>query len=127
LPTTKPRISITLDASDLAVIDRFASAAGKPRASFIAEILSSAVPQFARAAEIMELAREAPAGVVRGVVDDLDRATTDLLGVLAESVDGAEEVIQKAAGRGPRMRGTGTAAKRRKRPQDPHLLTGGSK
>lgn len=131
MPTTKPRISITLDEADVAVLDRFSAAAGKPRASFLSAMISAAVPQFARAAEVLELARDAPSDLVKGVVDDIEKATTGLLGVLSKSVDDAEAVINKAsgkaAGKGSRSRGKVPAAQRRKRPGDPLLLTGGSK
>lgn len=142
MPTEKPRISITLEPSDLAVLDRFAEVSGQPRASFLAAMISAAVPEFARAADVMELAREAPAGVVRSVVDGMATATTDALGVIAGAVDQSKRVLDKASGRkpgkaaqrehraeGPRLRGGAarSAAQRRNPPSDPHPLTGGSK
>lgn len=141
MPTLKPRISITLDAADLAVLDRFAAASGQPRASFIAAMIAAAVPEFSRAADVMELAKEAPAGVVRSVVDGMSNATTDALGLLAGVVDQSHDVLTKARGKpgkasstarragGTRLRGVPAEhrAPGRKPPQDPHPLTGGSK
>lgn len=138
MPTEKPRISIALDPADLAVLDRFAAAAGQPRASFIAAMISAAVPEFARAAEVMELAKAAPAGVVQSVVDGMSNATTDAMGLLAEAVDQSRDALDKAKGaakrehrraEGTRLRGGAarSAPGSRKPASDPHPLTGGSK
>lgn len=142
MPTEKPRISITLDPADLAVLDRFAAAAGQPRASFIAAMISAAVPEFERAAQVMELAKAAPAGVVKGVVESMSNATTDAMGLLAQAVDQSKQTITRAQAKSKAVRsearseggdplaGRGhvrTGAKRRNPPSDPHLLTGGSK
>lgn len=82
MPTSKPRISITLDGDDLAVLDRYAAASGTPRASMIAALVHATVPELERAAELIELANAAPRKVVQGVVDDLANATSDAMGFL---------------------------------------------
>jgi uncharacterized protein (DUF1778 family) len=142
MPTEKPRISITLDPADLEVLDRFASLSGQPRASFLAAMISAAVPEFARAADVMQLAKEAPAGVVRSVIDGMSNATTDALGLLSGVVDQSHDVLSKAKGKaiakaprehrtaeGTRLRGGAArrSAAGRKPGLDPLPLTGGSK
>lgn len=141
MPTEKPRISITLDAADIAVLDRFAGLAGQRRASFLAAMITAAIPEFSRAADVMQLAREAPASVTQSVVEGMANATADALGLLADAVDATGDALRKAKGKaakvekrehrveGPRLRG-GTARSapgRRKPGSDPHPLTGGSK
>jgi uncharacterized protein (DUF1778 family) len=143
MPTEKPRISITLDPADLAVLDRFAAVSGQPRASFISAMIAAAVPEFERAAHVMELAKEAPDSVLRGVVRSMSTATSEAMGHIAYSVDQSGHAIRKArekspaparrdgrGGEGPRLRGgttPRTAPKGRKPPSDPRSLTGGSK
>ncbi|HWI05792.1 MAG TPA: hypothetical protein VNT52_18440 [Acidimicrobiales bacterium] len=145
MPTTKPRISITVDAHDLAVLDRYAAASGTPRASMIAALIHATVPELERAAELIELANAAPRKVVQGVVDNLSNATADAMGFLEPfradfhqvmaslqyELRGVEPVKQRKPGdegdtpsagrRGPRPPSS------RREPPDPHLLTGGSK
>lgn len=77
MPTTNPRVSITLSPSDLAVLDRFAAASGTPRATVLSELVSTVLPELARAAELMELATQAPAMVREGLVAGLRAATED--------------------------------------------------
>lgn len=82
MPTTKPRISITIDADDLAVLDRYAAASGTPRASMLGALVKATIPELERAAELIELANAAPRQVVQGVVDNLSNATSDAMGYL---------------------------------------------
>ena len=141
MPTNKPRISITLDPDDLAVLDRYAAAAGTPRASMITAIISATVPELQRAAELIELANAAPRKVVQGVVDNLSNATADAMGFLEpfrgdfrnimdnlqHELRGLDPVKQRTPG-GTGARSAGHAPSRPRRgPSDPHLLTGGSK
>jgi hypothetical protein len=82
MPTTNPRLSITLAPADLAVLDRYAAASGTPRASMVAALIKAAVPELDRAAELIELANAAPHAVVQGLVSDLSNATADAMGFL---------------------------------------------
>lgn len=141
MPTSKPRISITLEASDLAVLDRYALAAGSPRATILAGLISSAVPELARASELIELANNAPRRVREGIVQELSNATADALGFLepfsrdyhqAMNALQYELSLDKPRRReGPtvvlRSGAPGGPARRPKLPKNPRPLTGGSK
>ena len=148
MPTLKPRISITIDEDDLAVLDRYAAASGTPRASMIAQLIQATIPELKRAAELMEMANAAPQHVIDGLVDDLANATADAMGFLAPFrsdyqlvLDGLDVGLQEGkrqheksvraapAGGGPASAGGASAVVARKRRpgrSDPHLLTGGS-
>lgn len=144
MPTMKPRLSITLDADDLAVLDRYAAASGTPRASMIAQLIQATIPELKRAAELMELANAAPQHVIDGLVDDLSNATADAMGFLAPFrseyqlvLDGLDAGLAEGKRQHEKRRvvpgvGDGPAPapapgkKRRSPPSDPHLLTGGS-
>ena len=140
MPTLKPRISITLDAESIAVLDRFAALAHQPRASFIAAMITAAVPEFARAADVMELALDAPKGVQRYMVESMSNATADAMGLLDSVISETRDVVRQArkrstheetrehAQKGSRLRGSGARAAGRVNPaSDPRPLTGGSK
>lgn len=83
MPTLKPRISITLEDEDLAILDRFAAASGTPRASVIAQMVHSASPELERAARMMEAANAAPSQMLQKVRSDLAAATDAVTGSLA--------------------------------------------
>lgn len=136
MPTSKPRVSITLDAADLAVLDRYAAASGTPRASMVAALISAAVPELARAAELIELANQAPRALVQGFVDDLSNATADAMGFLRPFETDYRLVMDRLQSelplqqpkRRPSGKASGALPPGRRRPgSDPHLLTGGSK
>lgn len=138
MPTTKPRISITIEPEDLAVLDRYAQASGNPRASMIAQMIHAAVPELQRAAELIELANAAPANVIQGLVDDLHNATADAMGFLKPFHGDYELIMDMFEGNLPPAASQpadgvqvspakrGAPGRRRPPPLDPHLLTGGS-
>jgi len=145
MPTTKPRISITVDADDLAVLDRYATASGTPRASMIGALIKAVCPELQRAAELMELANAAPRKVVQDVVDNLSNATADAMGFLEpfhgdfrrvmDQLDATMARVDKdsrgsardAAAARPGRPSASSPSDRNRGPSDPHLLTGGSK
>jgi len=134
MPTSKPRVSITLDASDLAVVDRFCLASGQQRASALAGMITAAVPEMEKAARLMELAREAPDKVKRDLVHGMANATADAMGLLQGTFAESEKLLGRLGKRaGSTRRGAPLAGgqprpvRRKSIPKDPHLLTGGSK
>ena len=82
MPTKNPRISITLLADELAVLDRYSRASGTPRATLLADLIRSTVPQLKEAAELIEMANAAPRKVKQDLVDNLSNATADAMGFL---------------------------------------------
>ena len=142
MPTLKPRVSITMDPSDLAVLDRYAAASCTPRATIVAGLLSSAIPELAKAAELIEMANAAPRHIREGIVQNLSNATADALGFLSPFHSDFHKVMgflqaELPLDQGKRREGSasgtrsGPAAlappRRRNLPSDPHPLTGGSK
>lgn len=134
MPTTKPRVSITLDAADLEAIDRFCSVFGEKRASVLADLVSTAVPQMNRAAHLMEIAQASPERMKTRFREDLARATTEVLGDVDKANRQVDAFLEEMQGelnltrRGAPSAREGAAAPRSRRPRpDPHPLTGGSK
>jgi hypothetical protein len=141
MPTIKPRFTVTLTEQEIAVLDRFAAASGQPRATIAAELLSTAIPELEKAAELMEIAIAAPRKVRQRLVDDLANATADAMGMLEPYQAVYRRAISKAQGELPldqpkrrkappkaAVRSPGGDTKAKGKPgKDPSLLTGGSK
>lgn len=144
MPTTNPRISITLSADDLGVLDRYARASKTPRATIVAGLLCSAIPELGKAAELIERANAAPRRIRQAIVDDLSNATADAMGFFAPfdndwhlivrnlqhelALDSPTIKREGSTAKGPRD-GEGSVKPSRlsRKGSDPHLLTGGSK
>jgi hypothetical protein len=140
VPTTNPRVSITLPPEDLAVLDRFAAATNTPRATVLSGLVSTVLPDLLKAAQLIELANEAPAQLQRQIRQNLMAASRDVMGSVEGFHDAYEQTMgklqkakpkkpapsltKKAAGRKEGARAPGPAASLG---SDPHLLTGGSK
>lgn len=145
MPTNNPRLSITLLRADLAVLDRYAKASGTPRATLVAELIKTAIPQLQEAAELIELANAAPRKVKQDLVDNLANATADAMGFLQPFHGSYRTVMDSlqrelvpdppvgsrrgsgAARDAQRPQSAGASARSPGGPSDPHLLTGGSK
>jgi len=135
MPTAKPRISITLEDAEIAILDRFALASGAPRASVVADLVRFSLPNLSEAAELMELARAAPRKIQQNLVDQLGNATLDAMGALKEHKVKAEKIFQSLQAelqfpdnsRNPIAASRRQSQGARKGRGDPHLLTGGSK
>lgn len=109
MPTNNPRVSITLSPDDLAVIDRFAAASGTPRATVLSGLVSSVLPQLVKAAELMELASEAPRNVQESLAEGVRLATEQAAGAMANTQDTYDGLMRKLKASQP-----GTKARERK-------------
>lgn len=138
MPTLKPRISISLEPEQLAILDRFAKATDTPRATVVSDLLAATLPQLAKISELCELAKAAPRRLQEALVDDLSNATVEVMGGLQRAQEDYESMVSKLTrGEDSKKRVSGPssdakrsaadAKKRKTGPSDPHLLTGGSK
>ncbi len=80
MPTSKPRISITVEEADLAILDRFSAASRTPRASVIAQMIASVTPELDRAASMMEAATAAGPAVLANMRREIKEATDTAVG-----------------------------------------------
>lgn len=141
MPTQKPRVSITMETDDLAVLDRYAAASGTPRATIVSGLLASAIPELQRASELIELANAAPRNIRKGIIENLSNATSDALGFL-EPFNSDFHMVMNSLQRelpldqGKRREGSAAgvrsapvpaAPRRQKSAKTPTSLTGGSK
>lgn len=135
MPTTNPRMSITLEHQEIAILDRFASASGTPRATIIRDLIRTVLPELERAAELIELANASPRHIKQGLVDNLANATADAMGFLQPFHRDYSAVMARLQAELPlpepkKASGTARASMRQRGarggPDDPLLLTGGS-
>ena len=110
MPTSNPRVSITFEPADLAVIDRFAEASHTARATVISQLVSSVVPMLEKAAVVMEEARAAPKHVQEHLAEGVRTATEVFLGTAASSMEIFGEHAREQQGLLP----LGEAGKRRR-------------
>ena len=135
MPTLKPRVSITLEPDVLEAIDRFCEVFGEKRATVLADLVQTAVPQMNRAAHLMEIAKASPDRMKARFRDELARATSDVLGDVDQANQAVDAFLEQMQGelnldlrRGGEGARKGACPRRRlPGPADPHLLTGGSK
>jgi hypothetical protein len=134
MPTLKPRVSITLDQSEILILDRYAAASGTPRASILADLIRVTLPQLGEAADLIEMANAAPRHIKQGLVENLSNATADAMGFLQPfNADYAKVMrkLQKELNLGQPSK-TGARVQRAsaggaRGGKNPHSLTGGSK
>ena len=138
MPTLKPRISISLEPEQLAILDRFAKATNTPRATVVSDLLGATLPHLSEISELCELAKAAPKRLQDALVDDLSNATLEVMGGIQRAREDYESMVSKlnrdedlskrVSGPSPdAKRSAADARKRKSGPSDPHLLTGGSK
>ena len=133
MPTLKPRISITLEQHEIEVLDRYARATKTPRATLLAGLIQSTIPELKKASELIELANAAPRHLRQGMVESLSNATADAMGFLQPFNADYQKVMRSLQielalpeQAGKRRRALG-AARSAGGSVDPRLLTGGSK
>lgn len=84
MPTTKPRVHVTLEPHTHDVIERLATLQGRTRGAVISELLDSVAPAISRTVKLLEAAASAPEtlkdnlrSVVEGAQADYARAVGD--------------------------------------------------
>lgn len=90
MPTSKPRVQVTLEPETHEVIDRFAKLQGRTRGSVISEFLDSVRPSLARSVALLEAALESPEDIkqgLRGLIDQLQGELTGVTGDASAQID----------------------------------------
>lgn len=82
MPTTKPRIAVTLDHESYEIIARFASLQGKTKSKVCAELLQGVTPFMRTPIALLEKSQRAPEDFQNQVVDLFAELESDILGVM---------------------------------------------
>lgn len=90
MPTSKPRIIVTLEPSDKAVLDDLAEAMGTSVASIVRELIKEAVPEFPKIISVIRQAKTSPAAAFEQMSDYL-------AGIQYQTAQAQLELIEKKA------------------------------
>lgn len=85
MPTSKPRLTITLDPHAYEVLSRLSAASGQSMSSVVVDILGVAIPSLERVVVVLERASTAPREVLDGVAAAVERAERDYLPTIMQA------------------------------------------
>lgn len=115
MPTTKPRVQVTMEPHDHEVIARLAKLQGRTRGAVIADLLHEVTPALARTVALLEAAAAAPEQVKRGLRSVVDGVHDELVATAGHGIvqmDWLLGELQGGAGKGSTpvsvTRGSGT-------------------
>lgn len=80
MPTTKPRIAVTLNRRVYETVERLAKLQGKSRGAVVAELLESIHEPLMRTVALLDAAAEAPEEVKRGLRGVIEGVEASLVG-----------------------------------------------
>lgn len=99
MPTSKPRIAITLDPRVYATIERLAQLQGKSRGSVVADLVTSIHEPLMRTVALLDAAAEAPEQVkagLRGVIEGVESQLVGAAGGGLAQLDWLRARVQAA-------------------------------
>lgn len=115
MPTTKPRVQVTMEPHDHEVIARLAKLQGRTRGAVIADLLHEVIPALARTVALLEAAAAAPEQVKKGLRSVVDSVHDELVSTAGHGIaqmDWLLSELQGGAEQGstpvPVTRGSGT-------------------
>ena len=114
MPTTKPRVQVTLEPETHAVIERFAQLQGRSRGGVISELLDSINPALIRTVALLEAASAAPDKVKSGLKSVVEGIHSELLSASGESSKQLDMILDLIEQRDDDQQ------------SDPHVVTRGS-
>jgi hypothetical protein len=79
MPTTKPRITVTLTDHQHEVLSRMSGLSRTSMSAIVVDMLDTALPMLERVVSMMQAAADAPQQVREGMVASFERAERDLL------------------------------------------------
>lgn len=90
MATTKPRITITLEPDEYAILARLAALQGSPMARIVSELLSEVTPTLKGLCDTLEAAKRADARVKAQMRQSMEAAEADLMPVAKMVLDQAD-------------------------------------
>lgn len=110
MPTTKPRITITLSQHQHDLLGAMANAQKVSMSSIVVELLDTAVPVLERVMELINAAKRAPKEAIEELKRSLDRAEGDLIGMQSQALGQLDLLVKEAGGMGEARSGTPVTA-----------------
>lgn len=100
MPTTKPRITITLTDRQHALLQAMAGFQGSSMSSIVVGLLDTAVPVMERIVTVMRAAASAPQEMLDGLKESMERAEATVLDQMQEHIGQLDIFVQEAAAAG---------------------------
>jgi hypothetical protein len=113
MPTTNPRISVTLSPTSDSLVARMAKLQRVSKSQVLRELLEAAEPALHRVVTLMTAASEAAAGLRRGLQSDLEEGGAVAQGHLASMMSHMDEMTADLVSRAEAVQG-----RRPRRPTD---------
>lgn len=110
MPTTKPRITITLSQHQHDLLGAMANAQKVSMSSIVVELLDTAVPVLERVMDLINAAKRAPKEALDELKRSLDRAEHNVLGMQEEAIGQLDLLVKEAGGMGEARSGTPVTA-----------------
>lgn len=86
MPTSKPRVAVTLDYEAYELISRFADLQGKSKARVCADMLEGVAPFMRTPIELLERSKTAPTDFKMEVLSMFEQLEKDMLGAMSEAL-----------------------------------------
>jgi uncharacterized protein (DUF1778 family) len=106
MPTSKPRITITLSQHQHDLLGAMADAQKVSMSSIVVELLDTAVPVLERVMDLINAAKRAPKEALDELKRSLDRAEHSVLGMQQEAIGQLDLLLKEAGGMGEAHRGS---------------------
>lgn len=117
MPTTKPRIQVSVKPSQYALLQRLAKLQGRSMASVICELFDQMEPVYERVAVVMQAAVRAQESMKEGLRESTEQAERDIAPFVAQAMGQLDLLVQQSEGWGqPSARTEGS--ERSERPTD---------
>lgn len=101
MPTTKPRIAVTLEPNDYEVVQRLSELTGDPKSRIIAELMQAVIEPLRRTVALLEAAQSAPIEIKQGLrntVETMERELYQVAGHSLEQMDWLIDTLQARPG-----------------------------
>ena len=115
MPAKNPRLTITLAPALALQLRKLSELTGSSQSALIGDLLHGSEPVFDRMIKLLEAAQIAKDSMKGRIVEDMDKAQSDLEGLLGIALDHLDhatlslfdesEAVQRRARRGPAVRG----------------------
>jgi hypothetical protein len=98
MPTTKPRIQVSVKPSQYALLQRLAKLQGRSMASVIGELFDQMEPVYERVAVVLQAAVRAQQSMKDGLRESTEQAERDMAPFLAQAMGQLDLLVQQSEG-----------------------------
>lgn len=116
MPTERPRITITLNQQQHAVLRRMSELGGDSMSAIVVDMLDTVLPMLERVVVTMQAAHDAPAQAKEGMRQSFERAEAEMLPQLTSMMSQLDMLLEPAGGAALAGLGDGVGSMQDRRP-----------